>query len=195
MKINSIAVFCGSSMGTQDIYRETAYNLGQALAANNIGLVYGGANVGLMGAVADGTLQAGGKVMGVLPRFLQRKELAHERLSELHLVETMHERKLMMNNLSDGIIALPGGFGTLEELFEMLTWGQLGLHTKPVAILNVDGFYDTLLRFMETMTKQGFLKEANRAMLLVGATPNEVLHKMQDYTPPAVTKWITPETA
>jgi uncharacterized protein (TIGR00730 family) len=191
--IKRIAVYCGSSYGAQEIYKTSALALGQELARRGIEVVYGGANVGLMGAVADGALQAGGRVIGVLPNFLQNRELAHPYLSELHLVETMHERKMMMNDLSDGVIALPGGFGTLEELFEMLTWGQLGLHQKPVALLNVDRFYDTLLEFLTTMTNDGFLKAENRSMLLVGVSPQEVLENMSNYQPPKVEKWLSPE--
>lgn len=193
--MKSIAVYCGSSFGADEIYKQGAFALGEALAERGITLVYGGANVGLMGAVAEGALVRSGKVVGVLPRFLERKELAHEGLTELHLVETMHERKLMMNDLCDGVIALPGGFGTMEELFEMLTWGQLGLHTKPVALLNINGFYDPLLTFLEAMSKQGFLKEENRSMLLVGTSSEEVLEKMKRYSPPEVPKWISRNTA
>lgn len=194
MNIQTIAIFCGSSSGNNPAYAEAAYNLGQILAMQNIGIVYGGANVGLMGMVAEGALQSNGRVIGVLPRFLESKELAHKNLSELHLVETMHERKMMMNRLSDGVIALPGGFGTLEELFEILTWGQLGLHSKPIALLNVAGFYDTLLAFLDTMTETGLVKAENRAMLLVGNSSEEVLQQMTHYTPNPVQKWISAET-
>src|SRR5690606_15661454 len=138
--MNNIVVFCGSSIGTDRVYEEQAFLLGKTLAEASLGLVYGGAKVGLMGAVADGALGHGGKVVGVLPRFLQTREIAHDGLTELFIVETMHERKTKMNELCDGIIALPGGFGTMEEFFEMLTWGQLGLHQKPVGLLNTDGF-------------------------------------------------------
>lgn len=193
--IKSIAVYCGSSFGADTIYRQAAVGLGKVLAERGITLVYGGANVGLMGAVADGALQQGGKVIGVLPRFLQRKELAHEHLTELHLVETMHERKLMMNDLCDGVIALPGGFGTMEELFEMLTWGQLGLHQKPIALYNMQGFYDELLLLLRRMSEEGFLREDNRSMLLVGASPEEILENMSRYSPPDVAKWISRNTA
>lgn len=193
--LKRIAVFCGSSFGNRAAYKDVAFALGQTLAQNGIGLVYGGANVGLMGAVADGALQEGGEVIGVLPHFLQRKELAHVALTELHLVETMHERKLKMNEFSDGVIALPGGFGTLEELFEILTWGQLGLHSKPVALLNVEGFYDTLIRFTSEMVQNGLLRDENHSMLLVGTSPDEVLTQMYSYQPQPVAKWISPKTA
>jgi uncharacterized protein (TIGR00730 family) len=185
-----ITVFCGSSSGTEEIYTSQANLLGETLAKRNIELVYGGAKVGLMGAVADGVLNHGGKAIGVLPNFLGSKEIAHPKLTELILVDTMHERKTKMNDLSDGVIALPGGFGTLDELFEMLTWGQLGLHKKPIAILNVDGYYDALIVFIQTMTYKGLLKEVNREMLLVSDTIDDLLDKMENYIPPTVGKWI-----
>lgn len=169
--------------------------LGNALAKRNIELVYGGANVGLMGAVADGVLNEGGKVIGVLPHFLQSKEIAHAGLTELILVETMHERKTKMNELCDGVIALPGGFGTMEEFFEMLTWAQLGLHKKPIAILNIDGFYDSLKVLIQVMVDKGFLKPVNQEMLLVSDTVEELLTKMSEYTAPEVGKWISKTTA
>lgn len=185
-----ITVFCGSSFGNEAIYKEQATLLGQTLAKHNIELVYGGANVGLMGAVADGVLNEGGKVIGVLPDFLRSKEIAHTGLTELILVESMHERKTKMNDLCDGVIALPGGFGTLDELFEMITWAQLGLHKKPIAILNINGFYDSLIELLQTMTDKGLLKEANQKMLLVSDDIEDLLDKMKNYTPPTVGKWI-----
>ncbi|WP_433778758.1 TIGR00730 family Rossman fold protein [Flavobacterium anhuiense] len=185
-----ITVFCASSFGTEKIYEEQAIALGRTLAEQNIELVYGGANVGLMGAVADGALHAGGKVIGVLPNFLRSKEIAHLGLTELILVESMHERKTKMNDLCDGVIALPGGFGTLEELFEMLTWAQLGLHKKPIAILNVNGFYDALITLLQTMTEKGLLKEVNREMLLVSDNIDDLLDQMKNYVAPTVGKWI-----
>src|SRR5215203_5745857 len=144
-----VSVFCGSSLGTDEVFQKHAHFVGETLAIQKIGLVYGGANVGLMGAVADGALSKGGEVIGVLPNFLRAKEIAHKNLTQLILVETMHERKTMMNELSDGVIALPGGFGTLEEFFEMLTWAQLGLHKKPIALLNIGGFFDSLKSFIQ----------------------------------------------
>ncbi len=189
-----VTVFCGSSFGADDIYKSQATLLGQTLAKHNIELVYGGANVGLMGAVADGVLSNGGKVIGVLPNFLKSKEIAHEGLTELILVDSMHERKTKMNDLCDGVIALPGGFGTLEEFFEMLTWAQLGLHKKPIAILNIDGFYDSLNILVQTMVDKGFLKEVNQQMLLVGNNIDELLDKMKNYVAPTVGKWISKET-
>ncbi|OBW41787.1 LOG family protein YvdD [Chryseobacterium sp. MOF25P] len=191
--MKSITVFCGSSFGSDEIYKEQATLLGQTLAKENIQLIYGGANVGLMGAVADGVLEKGGKAIGVLPHFLQSKEIAHNNLTELILVETMHERKTKMNELSDGVIVLPGGYGTLEEFFEMITWAQLGLHKKPIAILNINGFYDDLIKLVQTMVDKGFLKQINQEMLLVSDSIDELLEKMKNYQAPAVGKWISKE--
>ena len=190
-----ITVFCGSSFGTEDIYRSQAMALGKSLAQKGIELVYGGANVGLMGTVADGVLSEGGRVTGVLPHFLQSKEIAHEGLTELILVDSMHERKTKMNDLCNGVIALPGGFGTLEEFFEMLTWAQLGLHKKPIAVLNIDGFYDALKVLIQVMVDKGFLKAVNQEMLLVSDNIEELLNKMSEYVAPEVGKWISKTTS
>jgi uncharacterized protein (TIGR00730 family) len=190
MKLKWITVFCGSSYGTDNSYQQQAARLGAQLALKNIGLVYGGANVGLMGAVADSVLANQGRAIGVLPHFLRGKEIAHQQLTELILVDTMHQRKTKMDELSDGVIALPGGFGTVEELFEMLTWGQLGLHQKPIGILNINGFYDGLLTFVQTMVDKGFLKQLNQEMLLVSDEIEELLLKMEQYQAPTVGKWI-----
>lgn len=189
-----ITVFCGSSSGTEDIFTVGAKQLGQKLAQENIELVYGGANIGLMGAMANGALEAGGKVIGVLPTFLKTKEIAHEGLTELILVETMHQRKTKMNELCDGVIALPGGFGTLEEFFEMLTWGQLGLHQKPMGILNIQGFYDELISLLDSMVEKGFLKEVNRQMVLVSDNVDDLLQQMKSYKASDVGKWINKDT-
>lgn len=189
--IKSVAVFCGSSVGNNPLYYEEAYQLGRILATNSIRIIYGGAKVGLMGAVADGALSLGGKVTGVLPHFLSGKEIAHTDLTELIVVDTMHERKLKMHDLSDGFIALPGGFGTLEELFEILTWGQLGLHQKPVAILNCNGFYDFLHQQLATMVKNGLLKQENADMVLMSSNSENILKKIEQYKAPATPKWIT----
>lgn len=193
MKLNRITVFCGSSYGTEAIYEETGIELGKILAIENIGLVYGGANVGLMGSIADSVMKNNGTVIGVLPHFLKRKEIAHQHLSELILVDTMHQRKTKMNELSDGVIALPGGFGTLEELFEMLTWAQLGLHQKPIALLNIDGFYNELLSFLKTMIDKGFLKQIYFDMIIVDNDISSLLKKMKNFKAPTVAKWITKE--
>jgi uncharacterized protein (TIGR00730 family) len=189
--MKNIAIFCGSSAGYDSIYTEQATALGQSLARRNMQVVYGGAKVGLMGIVADAALEAGGKVIGVLPGFLKSKEIAHRGLSELIIVDSMHERKTKMHELCDGIIALPGGYGTLEELFEIITWAQLGLHQKPVGILNIDGFYNHLIALLETMMVKGFLKEVNFKMLLVSSHVEELLAIMEEYRPPSVGKWIT----
>jgi len=192
--IKRITVFCGSSLGNENVYALQANQLGKTLAKQNIELVYGGAKIGLMGAVADGALSEGGKVIGVLPKFLRSKEIAHEGLTELILVDSMHERKTKMNELCDGVVALPGDFGTLEEFFEMLTWGQLGLHQKPVAVLNINGFYDSLISLVQTMVDKGLLKEVNQKMFLVSDNINDLLNKMRSYVPPVVGKWINEET-
>ncbi|AYN04630.1 TIGR00730 family Rossman fold protein [Flavobacterium sp. 140616W15] len=188
--MNRITVFCGSSFGNKKEYETQAFQLGQIMSENNIDLVYGGAKVGLMGAVADGVLNKNGKVIGVLPDFLMKKEIAHDNLTELIIVKSMHERKTKMNELSDGVIALPGGFGTLEEFFEMLTWAQLGLHKKPIGILNIDGFYDLLLEFILKMVNEGFLKEINQQMIIVSTDSQDLLLKMKSYVAPEVGKWI-----
>ena len=189
--MNCVTVFCGSSTGTDNIFNEQAFLLGQTLAKRKIRIIYGGAKIGLMGAVAAGALEGHGEVIGVIPRFLKKKEVAHESLTELIEVETMHQRKSKMNDLSDGIIALPGGFGTIEEFFEMLTWGQLGLHRKPMAILNVNGFYDTLIDLIQTMVDKGFLKEVNQKMVLVSSDVDDLLEKMVNYNAPEIGKWMT----
>jgi uncharacterized protein (TIGR00730 family) len=186
-----ISVFCGSSLGFEDIFRQEATQLGQTFAKRNIELVYGGTSIGLMGIVADGVLNRGGKVIGVLPNFLKSKEITHENLTELFLVESMHDRKTKMNELCDGVIALPGGFGTLDELFEMLTWAQLGLHQKPIGILNIGGYYDSLIVFVQTMVDSGFLKKENQDMILISNNIDELLDKMENYSAPEIGKWIT----
>ncbi len=192
--MKSIVVFCGSSEGYHTAYREAAYELGAVLAERGIQLVYGGAKVGIMGAVAEGALHNNGSVLGVIPHFLRTKEVAHEGLTELILTDTMHERKMKMHELTDGIIALPGGWGTMEELFEMMTWAQLGLHPKPIGILNVNGFYEPLLALLHTMVEEGFLKEVYRNMVLVSEDVFELLEKMEQYEQPDIPKWITPQT-
>jgi uncharacterized protein (TIGR00730 family) len=185
-----ITVFCGSSSGTDGIYEKHAFKLGESLAEHKIGLVYGGTNVGLMDAVANGSLSKGGEVIGVLPVFIKIRGIDHKNLTELILVDTMHERKTRMNELSDGTIALPGGFGTLEEFFEVLTWGQLGLHRKPAGIMNINGFYNPLKDLTEKMVKEGFLKEENLKMLLISDDIENLLEQMENYIAPTVSKWI-----
>lgn len=189
-----ITVYCGSNDGKDPVYKAQALLLGRTLAKRNIELVYGGAHVGLMGAIADGALTEGGRVTGVLPHFLRDKEIAHERLTELLLVNTMSERKIKIEEMADGIIALPGGYGTLDELFETLTNAQLQLHQKPVGLLNTGGFYDGLVQLLDTMTTGGLLKEVNRNMLLVSNDIDELLDKMYNYIPPTESKWIQEKT-
>ncbi len=189
-----ITVFCGSSAGAQPIYQQQATELGTKLAQANIELVYGGAKIGLMGAVADAVMSNGGKVTGVLPAFLKAKEIAHTGLTELIVVNSMHERKTKMNELCDGVIALPGGFGTLEELFEMLTWAQLGLHQKPIGLLNTNHFYDSLVQLIHHMHQQGFVKDINMQMIIISPTIDDLLEKMNAYVAPTVNKWINEET-
>src|SRR5690606_31338677 len=165
--MKSICVYCASSMGNDPVYGQTAFELGGILAEYEIELIYGGAQVGLMGKVADGAISKNGKVTGIIPDFLKTKEIEHNGLSELILVQTMHERKALMQEKSDAFIALPGGFGTMEELFEILTWGQLDLHRKPIGILNVNGYYDALIALVESMISAGLLKDEYKKMLLI----------------------------
>jgi len=180
-KITRAVVFCGSNSGNDEIYKTQAALLGQALAKHNIELIYGGTKIGLMGAVADGVLSNGGKVIGVLPHVLESREIAHEQLTELIFVDTMHERKAKMNDLCDAVIALPGGFGTMDELFEMLTWAQIGLHEKPIALLNTNGFYDPFLSLVQTMVDSGFLKKSNQEMIIVSDSIDDLIDKMNAY--------------
>jgi uncharacterized protein (TIGR00730 family) len=185
-----IAVFCGSSSGSNGVYREYAVKLGRALAGKSIELVFGGGKVGLMGVLADSALEAGGSVVGVIPAFLNIKEVAHQGVSELITVSSMHERKALIYDISDGFIALPGGFGTLDELFETLTWGQLGLHRKPVGIFNINGYFSDILKAIDSMVREGFLKEINRNMVLESDQIETLLEKMESYQAPSVPKWI-----
>ena len=192
--MKSIVVFCGSGEGYNEVYREAAEQMGITLAARHIRIIYGGAKVGLMGALADAALDQGGRVTGVIPEFLKTEEVAHEGLTELITVDTMHERKLKMHELSDGIIAMPGGWGTMEELFEMLTWGQLGLHNKPVGLLNVNGYYDALKALCDNMVQEGFLNEYVNAMMLVSESVDELLEKMAAYEPMERPKVMTKQS-
>lgn len=192
--MKSITVFCGASAGNDPIYVSVARVVGATLASAGVRVIYGGACIGVMGAVADAALEAGGHVVGVIPYFLRSREVAHYGLSDLIITETMHERKMKMQELCDGFIALPGGFGTLEELFEVLTWAQLGLHTKPIGLLNTDGYYDSLIAMADDMVTRGFLKPVYRNMLLTSDEIGDLLHQMQAYTAPEVEKWLTDET-
>src|SRR5262245_26099204 len=186
----SICVFAGSSPGNDPTFATAATELGGALVARGYGLVYGGASIGLMGRVADTVLAAGGRVVGVMPDFLASKEIAHRGLTELQITTSMHERKEAMASRADGFIALPGGFGTLEEFFEVITWAQLNLHAKPCGLLNVNGYYDDLLRFLDTAVERRLLRAENREMVLVAPDANGLLDRMQTYAAPAVIKWI-----
>ncbi len=182
----SICVYCGSNPGAAPEYAQAAQAVGETLAQNDIRLVYGGGQVGLMGLVADACIDAGGQVYGVIPDFLHQKEIAHPRVQDMHIVSSMHERKLMMADASDAFIAMPGGIGTMEELFEVWTWSQLGRHEKPVGVLNVNGYYDKLLGFIDHMTEEGFLLDKHRAMLVRGETIEELLEKFEAFEHPGM---------
>ena len=185
-----ICVYCGSSPGRRPEYAEAARSLARALARRKIGLVYGGASIGIMGELANMVLEERGEVIGVMPQALVDKEVSHKGLTELRVVNSMHERKAMMADLSDGFIALPGGLGTLEELFEVLTWSQLGFHSKPIALLNSVHYFDHLLRFMDLTVDEGFVRKPHRDMLLVDEEADRLLDLMADYEPPRVDKLI-----
>lgn len=189
-KLKSICVYCGSSSGNDQDIIDISQELGTVLAQEQITLVYGAAKIGVMGEVAQACLDNDGKVIGVIPEFLKRKEVVHTGLTELIVNKDMHERKMKMQELSDGFITLPGGYGTLEELFETLTWGQLGLHPKPIGVLNVNGYYDELLRLLKTMVSKGFLKQENYDLLLVATSVQGLLAKMSEFKAPAITKWL-----
>jgi len=188
--LKSICVFAGSNSGARSEYVAAARELGRVLAQRKLGLVYGGARVGLMGALADEALSGGGRVIGVMPEALVAKEIAHQGLSELRVVKSMHERKATMADLSDGFVALPGGWGTLEEFFEVLTWGQLGLHRKPCGLLNIHGYFDGLLSFAEHCVVEGFVKREHRSMISVSNSPNDLIDGLAAYKAPLVKKWI-----
>jgi uncharacterized protein (TIGR00730 family) len=189
--MNRLCVYCGSSPGTGDAYVSAAKVFGSLLVQQEIGLVYGGAKMGIMGVLADTVLEGGGNVTGVIPHALHGKEVAHTGLTELHVVDSMHERKSLMAILSDGFVAMPGGYGTLEEIIEVITWGQLGFHDKPCGMLNINGFFDHLLAFLDHSEAEGFLRAQHRSMLLVANTPLELLEQFSSYAPPSVEKWRT----
>lgn len=191
--IKTIAVFCGSSAGANVVYAQKAKELGEHIGAKGFQLVYGGGNIGLMGIIANAALKAGSKVTGILPHFLHKKEVGHLALSELILVNTMHERKQKIEQLSDAFIAMPGGFGTLEEVSEMLTWAQLGLHQKPIGLYNINGFYDLLLHQMDIMVTEGFLKPQNRTMILQHTNAALLMESLANYKPVKVLKWLKPD--
>lgn len=189
--INSICVYCGSSPGRQEAYAAAAFGLAEALVSRNIRLVYGGAGIGIMGMVADRVLALGGQAIGVIPKALAHKEVAHPNLTELHVTSSMHDRKMCMAELSDGFIALPGGIGTLEELFEIWTWAQLGFHDKPCGLLNAAGYYDALIQFLDHVLAEQFVKPHHRGLLMVETDPNLLLDRYSNYQPPAVKQWLS----
>ncbi len=188
--MKKICVYCGSNPGRRPEYVAAARFLAEELLSREIGLVYGGAHVGIMGEIADTVLKGGGEVIGIMPRALVDKEVYHTGLTELVIVDSMHERKAMMADLSQGFIALPGGLGTIEELFEVLTWAQLGFHKKPCGLLNASGYYDHLSAFLDHTVAEGFVKQAHRSMLIVEKDPVALLDRFADYEPPLVNKWI-----
>ena len=192
MEIKNICVYCGSNVGSDPIYAEQAAVLGQVMVERGLGLVYGGSRVGLMGAIADAVLAAGGRAVGVIPEALMKKELAHKGLTELHVVQSMHERKTLMADRADGFIAMPGGVGTLEEIFEMWTWAQLGFHGKPCGLLNVAGYYDALAKFLDGTVESAFMQPQHRQMLAIESDPKRLLDRFSAYQAPSVSKWITP---
>ncbi|XDD46084.1 TIGR00730 family Rossman fold protein [Leptospira sp. WS39.C2] len=193
-QFKNIAIYCGSSSGTAPSFAKEAYRLGETLAKHSIGIVYGGASVGLMGEVANGCLAKQGKVIGVIPTFLKRKEIEHIGLTELIQVESMHERKRIMFERSDAFVVLPGGFGTMEEFFEVVTWAQLGLHNKPIVVLNWNGFYDPLVKMFQTMVESGFLKKENLDLVVVLKESDEVLTHLRNYSPSKTEKWLSEDT-
>ena len=193
IELKSITVFCGSSEGNDNTIISQAIQLGKTLAKQNITLVYGAAKIGIMGKVAQASLKHHGKVIGVIPEFLKFKEVVHLGLHKLITTKNMHDRKLKMHELSDGFIALPGGFGTFEELFEIITWAQLGLHQKPIGLLNSNGFYNDLIHMLETMTAKGFLKFGNLGLLIVDDNIDSLLNKMKAFKPKSVPKWLKVE--
>lgn len=188
-----IAVFCASAKGATDVYKDSAYQVGSYLAQRGYGVVYGGASIGSMGAVANGAMDFQGEVIGVLPHFLANREIAQPNLQKLIMVDSMHERKLKMNELSDGCITLPGGFGTLEEFFEIVTWGQLGLHQKPSALLNVNGYYNHLIAQLKHMNQEKLLKDKFLDMLIIENEMERLIQRMENYRPPELEKWLSKE--
>ena len=190
MNFQRICVFCGSNLGTNPRYRQAAVELGRLLAIRCIDLVYGAGNIGLMGVLADSVLEAGGRVIGIIPESLLAREVGHLGLTELRIVGSMHERKALMADLSDAFIALPGGYGTFEEFCEVVTWSQLGFHVKPCGVVNVEGYYDPLLALCDQAVQEGFLKQENRALVLEDCSSARLLEKMAAFRAPAVGKWI-----
>ena len=193
MEFRSVCVFCGSSSGATGVYGETARKVGRLLAERGLTLIYGGGGVGLMGVVADACMEAGGAVIGVIPRALAEREVAHHGLTELHIVESMHERKAMMAELSDAFIAMPGGYGTFEEFCEIVTWSQLGIHTKPCGLLNIAGYYDPLLRQFDHGVAEQFIKPQHRRLVLSADCPEDMLKQLESFSAPLLEKLVGPD--
>ena len=188
--IKSICIYCGSSLGRLEAYGSAACVLAEEMVSRNIRLVYGGAGIGIMGMVADHVLKLGGEAIGVIPKALAHKEVAHKNLTELHVTQSMHERKMLMAELSDGFIALPGGIGTLEELFEIWTWAQLGFHNKPCGLLNVEGYFDSLISFLDHVLAEQFVKKEHHAILIVETNADALLDRYIKYQPSAARHWV-----
>ncbi len=192
--VRRVAVYCGSNPGTRPAYGDAARRLGAELGARRLGLVYGGGNVGLMGILADAALGAGAEVVGVIPRAMVERELAHQGLTELRVVGSMHERKALMAELADAFVALPGGLGTLDELFEVWTWAQLGLHARPIGLLDVEGFFQPLVAHLDRAVAEGFVRPQHRAMVMIEREAAPLLDRFAAYRPPRVGKWLDRET-
>lgn len=193
--MKALCVYCGSSIGASPVYAEAARSLAKVMVDDNIALVYGGGNVGLMGVIADEVMRLGGEATGVIPKALMDKEVGHIGLTRLHIVKDMHERKALMADLSDGFIAMPGGIGTLEELFEVFTWSQLGLHDKPIGLLNVNGYYDGLIGFLKHVVAERFLREEQASLLMHDAAPSGLVERLKSFVPKHREKMLDPTTA
>ena len=192
-ELKSVCVFCGSKVGVDDVYREQAAVLGRLLAEQGIRLVFGGGSIGLMGVMADAVLESGGRVTGVIPRMLATKELLHTRVSDMRQVDDMHSRKALMAELSDAFVALPGGYGTFEELFEIITWAQLGIHEKNIGLLNVAGFFDPLIGMIDHAIQEGFIKLKHRDLIVAEERPDDLLERLVEHQMPKVKKWLKPQ--
>jgi uncharacterized protein (TIGR00730 family) len=193
-EIRRLAVFCGSNPGARPGYLEEAHKFGRLLAQRGVGLVYGGSSVGLMAALADSAIDDFGEVIGVIPRVLVEREVANTSLTDLRIVDSMHQRKALMAELADGFVALPGGIGTLEEFFEVWTWAQLGMHAKPCGLLNVGGYFDPLLEFLDHAVEERFVRDVHRSMVIVESDPTRLLERFEAYVPPRVVKWVNAGT-
>ena len=193
-EIRRLAVFCGSNPGARPEYVEGARALGRLLCQRRVGVVYGGSSVGLMAALAETVLEEGGDIIGVIPKMLVEREVAHRALSDLRIVDSMHERKALMAELSDGFVALPGGIGTLEEFFEIWTWAQLGVHDKPCGLLNIAGYFDPLLEFLDRAVAEKFVRDVHRSMVIVESEPQALLRRFESYVAPKVVKWVNAGT-